>query len=157
MTITTHAAIGAVIGTSVGNPVLGFILGGASHFLVDMIPHGDVFLADDYRIHKKHFRWTIAYGIADMIIGILLLMLLGLFLDSRITQSAVYIASIAGSILPDILVGITDLVKNRLAKAYYKFHFFFHDFFSRKHGDVKLHYALLAQTAFIIIVIIFLT
>ncbi len=53
MTLTTHVAIGAGIGVLVGNPELGFVLGLVSHFMVDMIPHGDTLLADRFYIHKE--------------------------------------------------------------------------------------------------------
>jgi hypothetical protein len=47
MTLTTHATLGAVIGRATGNPVLAFIFGFISHFLIDMVPHGDTGLADN--------------------------------------------------------------------------------------------------------------
>ena len=62
-----------------------------------------------------------------------------------------FIAAVAGSVLPDLLVGLADATKWPSLKRFAKFHFFFHDFFSRKHGDVKLKYALAGQAGFIVI------
>ncbi len=156
MTITTHTAIGAIIGTAVGQPILGFLLGAASHFLVDMIPHGDVFLSDDYRVHNRNHASAYSYAILDTICGIILLVILGQFLPNEVTRAPVYIAAIFGAVLPDILVGITDFMDNKISNAYSKFHFFFHDFIVRRHKDIKLHYSLILQAIFVIGVIFFL-
>jgi hypothetical protein len=39
MTLTTHAIVGATLATLTPNPVLGFIVGFGSHYLLDAIPH----------------------------------------------------------------------------------------------------------------------
>ena len=155
MTLTTHTAIGAVIGASVGNPVLGFVLGLSSHFLVDMIPHGDMFLSENFRVLKQKRGQAFAYACLDVTLGVVLLIILGQFLPDSVTQSSAYIASIVGSVLPDALVGVNDVYKTRLSQAYNRFHFFFHDYFA-KHGDVRLRNSLLIQIIFVLGVIYFL-
>lgn len=147
MTLTTHAAIGAAIGTFVASPLEGFLLGAVSHFLVDMIPHGDNQLADLFRIHKKK-KLAVAYVTIDAAIAILFI--LAMFAMRTSDTNVAFAAAIAGSILPDLLVGLSDALKFKPLKKFYKFHFYFHDFFSRKHGDVQLKYALLCQFAFVI-------
>lgn len=151
MTLTTHAAIGAAIGTVVGNPVLGFFLGAASHFLVDMIPHGDNELSDRFRVQKKK-NIPVAYVTVDGVCTAILIALFASVFHENITPA--FAAAIIGSTLPDLLVGIAELFKkNTLFRAYYKFHFFFHDFFSRKYGDAPLTAALLGQGVAIILII----
>ncbi|MEK7184485.1 MAG: hypothetical protein AAB701_03145 [Patescibacteria group bacterium] len=41
MYITPHVLTGTALGVAVGNPVAGFFLGVASHFVLDAIPHTD--------------------------------------------------------------------------------------------------------------------
>ena len=42
MILTTHAVVGAVIASLMpGHPVLAFVIGAASHFAIDPIPHVD--------------------------------------------------------------------------------------------------------------------
>ena len=41
MFLTAHTSVALLISTKIINPFLGFILGFISHFLVDIIPHGD--------------------------------------------------------------------------------------------------------------------
>ncbi|MDQ5952092.1 MAG: hypothetical protein QG626_219 [Patescibacteria group bacterium] len=154
MTTTTHTAIGTLVGTAVGNPLLGFILGLSSHYLVDMIPHGDMFMREpDNLVNKITEKLAHVFVITDIALGLTLLTVLGYFLPNEITRSPVYIASIFGSILPDLMVGINDLVKTALGRKHTQVHFFFHDFFCRKHGDPKLRYALAAQALFVLGVI----
>ncbi|MFA5946247.1 MAG: hypothetical protein WC802_05075 [Patescibacteria group bacterium] len=154
MTLTTHVAIGAFIGAVVGEPALGFVLGIASHFLVDMIPHGDTILADRFHIEKQ-LKVPVAYAATDGAASILLLM----FIVANRTDSSsnmAFAAAVTGSVLPDLVLGVAELMrKNEIMKAYYRFHFFFHDYFSRRYGDVKLRYALVAQTIFILIILKF--
>ena len=155
MTLTTHAAIGAAIGTLVGNPLLGFILGGVSHFLVDMIPHGDNELADRFHVHKMK-KVPVAFMTTYAALAILLVMTL-MALRPDGAPNAVFAASVMGSVLPDFMVGMADLFKkNSVLRAYRKFHFFFHDFFSRPYGDVRLRYALFAQAILIIVLVKFI-
>ena len=147
MTLTTHAAIGAAIGSIVHDPVLGFTLGAASHFLVDMIPHGDTKLADLFRVHKKKRKLAMAYVMVDAVVAVY--MVLGVFLVRTDASHFAFAAAISGSILPDLLVGLSDILRWKILKKFYKFHFFFHDFFSRRYGDVKLKYALIGQAIFV--------
>ncbi|MFZ2681867.1 MAG: hypothetical protein WAZ14_02120 [Patescibacteria group bacterium] len=157
MTTTTHTAIGALIGTLVGNPVLGFVLGFCSHYLVDMIPHGDMHMRDhDHLVNKTNEKTSHLFVLLDVALGIGLLTLLGTFLPNDVTRSSVYIAAIFGSVLPDALVGINDLIKSHPGRKHTKLHFFFHDYFCRQHGDPKLRYALFAQALAVISIVYFL-
>lgn len=154
MTLTTHAALGALIGVSIGNPILGFFLGLTSHFLVDIIPHGDNNMADRYRVHKKK-RAPMAYVTVDAALAVIFLMVVS---NSPAIESnnLTFSMTVIGSILPDLLVGLSEIWKSRSLKAFFKFHFFIHDLWSRKHGDVKLSYALIGQAIFILAIFNFL-
>ncbi len=149
MTISTHAVIGAAIGFHVGSPILGFTLGLLSHFLVDMIPHGDSAISDKFRKEKKK-KGPVTYTTIDALIAIYLI--LGFFnVRGEITTAALS-AAIAGSILPDLLIGLYDATKSKRLKWFYDLHFFFHDFLVTRRGDVKLRYSLLCQLLFVVLV-----
>ena len=152
MTLSTHTTIGAAIGFLIGNPVLGFALGAASHFLVDMIPHGDSNLAQQFRDKTERKKLIVAFGTVDAIISMLIILGIFSFFEASTTNMAIA-AAIAGSILPDLLIGLYELKKSPLLKGFYRFHFFFHDFFSKRYGDVKLHSALVVQAIFIAVVL----
>lgn len=150
MTLTTHAAIGAAIGAKLGDPTLGFSLGVASHFLVDMIPHGDVRLLAWYRASQKRKR-AVGYVAADAAVACWLVFFLLHLADYKNRTAFSY--AIAGSVLPDVLVGMYDVTKHEALRPFVRLHFFFHNFFSKKYGDVKLRYALVAQAAVIFFLI----
>lgn len=149
MTLTTHAAIGAAIGSAVGNPAIGFLLGAISHFLVDMIPHGDSNLPELFRTQKRSRKFLIAYMTTDAVLAMYLVM--GVFLLHTNGTRIAFAAAVVGSLLPDLLVGLSDLWRCRPLKKFKRFHFFFHDFFSKKYGDVPLKFALAGQAVFIAI------
>jgi membrane-bound metal-dependent hydrolase YbcI (DUF457 family) len=149
MTITTHTAIGAAIGFSLGNPWLGFILGMLSHFAVDMIPHGDMKFAEQFK--NKRRKAALAYAGIDAAVGILLL--LALFNVGGYSDRATFSAAIAGSIMPDLLVSLYYATKIKWLKWFVRLHFFFHDFFLKRYGDVRLSYALTGQAAFIFLLL----
>ncbi|MFH1631860.1 MAG: hypothetical protein ABIA47_02435 [bacterium] len=147
MTITTHTAIGAVIGFSVGTPLLGFALGIASHLLVDMIPHGDAFISEQFRVHKKK-KTAVRYGSIDSLIA----MMLALFIFNldHTTSTMAVSAAIAGSVLPDLLVGMFDVTKSKYLKKVNGLHWFFHDFFVTRYKDVKLRHGLILQVGIVV-------
>lgn len=148
MTLATHTAIGTGIGFFVANPILGFILGFISHFAVDMIPHGDSALADQMRKEKK-VKLPVALISLDAIVAMFLI-LLAFNLDGRISNVALS-AAIAGSVLPDLLVGIHDVTKTKYLRWFNRMHFFFHDFFIIRYRDVKLQHSLALQIGFMVL------
>jgi len=147
MTLTTHATLGAVIGHAVGIPYLAFIFGFISHFLIDMIPHGDTGLSDNFRVHKRRRKHVVAFVMIDAIIALFFVLLLANTRD--IESMRTFSWGIVGSVLPDFLVGIYDITKTPLLRWFNKLHFYFHDFFVKRKGDVPLYYALMAQIVII--------
>src|SRR3989339_696868 len=111
MTLTAHAAMGAVIGEAVGNPLLGFIIAIAVHFLVDIIPHGDSFISDNYRVLKRRRKQAVAYVTTDAACAILFVLFIVNVRDVTLIRSISM--GIIGSILPDLLVGLYDVTKFR--------------------------------------------
>ncbi len=147
MTLTTHATLGAVIGRATGNPVLAFIFGFISHFLIDMIPHGDTGLADNYKIKKVRRKQALAYVMVDAVVAIMFVLILANVKDIVSVRNFTW--GIVGSVLPDLIVGVYELTKTKYLHWFNKMHFFFHDFFIKRKGDVPLYYALMAQVVLI--------
>ncbi|NQV89697.1 MAG: hypothetical protein HQ488_05215 [Parcubacteria group bacterium] len=147
MTLTTHATLGAVIGHATGNSVLAFIFAFISHFLIDMIPHGDTGLADNYKIHHRHKKRALAYVTADAVFAIFFVLLLANTRD--IISMRTFSWGIVGGVLPDLIVGIYEITKTPLLRWFNTLHFAFHDFFVKRKGDVPLYYAILAQVVLI--------
>ena len=147
MTLTTHATLGAVIGRAVGTPFLAFLFGFISHFLIDMVPHGDTGLSDNFRVHKRKRKQAVAYVVVDAVVAIFFVLLLANTRD--IDSVRTFSWGIVGAVLPDLLVGIYQITKTRLLRWFNTLHFFFHDFFIKRRGDVPLYYAILAQVVLI--------
>ena len=151
MTLTTHATVGTLIGYSIGDPVAGFVLGFISHLLLDMVPHGDHDMNINFRVNKTRMKRIFAYGMVDTIAAIFLILILINWKD-LVSINAISWA-IAGAILPDLLIGLHDLTKWKWLEPFNKLHFYFHDFFIKKRGDIRLRYSLIGQAVLIIILI----
>ena len=147
MTLTTHATLGAVLAKAAGNPLMAFIFGFISHFLIDMIPHGDSGLSDNFRVHKRKRKQAVAYVAVDAVIAIIFVLILANTRD--ISSMRTFTWGIIGGVLPDLLVGIYELTKTPLLKWFNTMHFFFHDYFLKRKGEVPLYYALMAQVVLI--------
>lgn len=116
MFITIHAAAGALIGRQIANPALAFIIGLLSHFLLDIIPHGDKemgkkFFGVDLKFLKKEdeFKIMALYGSLDALVMSIFLIFLYRNFDFAKTDNVSW--AIIGGILPDILA-ITYKVTN---------------------------------------------
>lgn len=146
MTMTTHVAVGATIGLAVQQPILGFALGMCSHFVLDMIPHGDSSLGAKHFGPKKTFA-PYAYVALDNAVAIYLL----LALVNVVPQSSVFALSlgIAGSVLPDVFVGVYEASGRRWLKGFFAWHMKVHNFFTNRVGDIPLLAGVAYQAAFI--------
>lgn len=142
MLFTTHALTGAAIGAAVQNPVLAFVLGFASHHILDSIPHfdqGSFYIEEDkgpewagakYDDSVPKFKvkrdWAILF--ADWFVaGVIFL-----YLGSRLPASRwlPLICGALGGLMPDIF-DVSPLWKYkfrrlRIGAAFHKFHDFFH-------------------------------
>lgn len=147
MTLTTHATLGAVLAKLAGNPALAFLFGFISHFLIDMIPHGDTGLSDNFRVHKQKRKRAVAYVMVDAVVAIFFVLLIANTRD--IDSVRTFTWGIIGGVLPDLLVGLYDITKSPFLKWFFKMHFYFHDFFVKRKGEVPLYYALMAQVVLI--------
>jgi len=125
MFLTVHATAGALIGQATGNIWLGFLAGLISHYLLDIIPHGDeTIIGNKTAPSKQDIRLIIKIATVD---GLIMTALLAtLYWQNLIPLTLPVLAGIAGSILPDFLNGTYLLTKHPWLKRYSLFHFDFH-------------------------------
>lgn len=141
MLFTTHAIIGAAIGASSPNMVVGFVLGAASHHVLDSIIHfdqgtlhneppGPNYLNKRFSIPKFPFTrtdWIILLG--DFAAAGTLFIFI--FLSRPLDALPAIIAGTLGSLFPDLL-NSSPLwseklkKKSRLIAKYGRWHTFFH-------------------------------
>lgn len=154
MTLAVHASVGMLVGRLTGNPLLAFLGGFISHFLLDMIPHGDEYLLHNY--HKKHrVKISVAYIVVDL--AITAIMLGFLFTQGIVARSFAGFAGWMGAIgglAPDFLVGIHELVprKFKLLAKYVDFHHHNHHILIKKifgERDANHNWALVSQGLFV--------
>lgn len=125
MLLTVHATAGALIGQQINNPYLAFVLAFISHFILDMIPHGDQDWIEEYKGNQKAKVKKIISIVTLDILALLALLISKYYFNSFVPTLNV-VAGIIGGVLPDLLVGIHEL-SNKLFKKFYHFHFVIHD------------------------------
>jgi hypothetical protein len=141
--------MGAVIGEAIGNPLLGFIVAIIIHFLVDIIPHGDNFLSNNFRVLKRRRKQAVTYVTVDAICAILFVLFIVNVRDVALIRPISM--GIIGSILPDLLVGLFDLTKSKYLRWIFNLHFTFHNLIIKRRGDVPLKYALVVQIILVLL------
>lgn len=147
MTMSTHVAVGATIGLAIQNPLLGFSLGFLSHFLLDIIPHGDSKLAEEHFTRGKKKVGSYAYVALDNAIAVyLLLAFVNIAPTGTISQLSI---GVAGSVLPDVLVGVYEASRRKWFKQFFNLHARIHNYFANRIGDIPLVAGIAYQVAFI--------
>ena len=128
MLLSVHATVGAIIGEHVNTPLLAFVLGFISHFILDIIPHGDEALIKAYRndFKNKGLKYLIIFDLISTAILILLL-----FYSQKISFNTTVIWGIIGGIAPDFMVAINEITQKHFIKTH-KLHYWAHDKISHK-------------------------
>ena len=125
MLLSIHATAGALIGQQINNPILAFILAFVSHFILDVIPHGDHDWIDEYKGgQKSKARKIVSIVVIDVLV--LLALLVSKFYFKSFTPNLPIVAGVVGGVLPDFLVGCHEL-SDKLFKRFYHLHFVVHD------------------------------
>ena len=127
MFLTTHASVAVAITASSSNPLLAFVVGWISHFLLDLIPHGDRGLNEWVEKGSRLKRITAAAAIDGCIAVLFFLAMILAFplLDFRVAAAAAL-----GSVLPDVLWGIAEIVPLPPLRWYQRKHHAFQDLVS---------------------------
>lgn len=128
MFLTVHASVGALLGDKIGNEVAAFGAGFASHFVFDIIPHGDEKIGEIFLRSKLHWPLALLF-IIDFAVAVILvsgMALLGVFANPYAAISGALAAT-----LPDILSGFSEVSKKLLWPGFHKFHEYNHQLLGR--------------------------
>ncbi len=156
MVLTTHAIVGASVANLMpGHPILGFVAGFTSHFLLDAIPHWDYQLNSekidpknplnkDLIIGKSFYFDLVKIG-TDALLGISVSLLLFSFTGFHLTNAPLWGA--LGGIAPDAL----QFVYFKWRHEPFKTIQIFHNWIQRdKHLQNKTFVGITAQLTIII-------
>ena len=152
MFLAVHAAVGALAGNAVNSPVAAFSLGFISHFFADMVPHGDEHMYEGFKNGKKVLRALLYVGL-DAVGTVALIAVI--FLKQDFFSTLNVALGIIGGLLPDLLVGLFEVVKpkrrnwfSRKLSWFHGFHMANHHFIIkhvRNERDIPFRYGLLMQ------------
>jgi hypothetical protein len=120
MYLTVHGTAGLAIARVIPNPILAFVVGLVSHFIIDFIPHGDEHLVQKHFTRGQTLRRLVG---ATLIDGVLLVGFTVLYLWTTpwASYSTVF-AAIIGAVLPDLLQGIAFTTNWNGLDWFTKFH-----------------------------------
>lgn len=125
MFLTVHASAGIIIGQQTGNIWLAFLAGFISHFLLDMVPHGDQNLIKNRsNITVEEIKLIRKLGIIDTLNTGLLVVIIYLF--GLITSPISVLFAVAGAVLPDYINAFYIFFKLKWLKWYSDFHYYTH-------------------------------
>ncbi len=160
MILSTHAVTGAVLATLVpNNPVLGFIIGFGSHFVLDAIPHWDYKLKSSRRnkleplnndliISKDFFKDLLKIGL-DAALGLFLsILLLGAI---RHYSILIILCGAIGGMAPDFLQFVYFKWRHEPLISLQKFHIWMHAKSSLKNRPVL---GIFCQVAVVVLVFV---
>lgn len=123
MLLSVHATVGAIIGDNVNTPLLAFVLGFISHFILDIFPHGDEELIKAYRNDFKN-NGVIYLIFFDLVSTLVLIPVL--FISNKVDFNIVVMWGIIGSIIPDIFVALYE-ISNKYFRRTHTLHAFVHN------------------------------
>lgn len=153
MTLSVHASVGMIIGKIIPNPILAFFCSFVSHFVLDMVPHGDSHLVKKGPRDRRAMRQAIAFIMVD---SIATTALVAIILGHRlITPTPGIIWGLVGNLVPDVLAGIQELLPTRILRRYHGFHSWNHHVLIQRffHGrDVRQRFAVVYQGAFLALI-----
>jgi len=129
MYLTVHAAAGAAVGQFMPNVWAAFAAGFVSHFILDMIPHGDENI-QHWKFFRTKLRRTIAAALIDF--AVLLATFCYWLTTNTVEQIPGIMYGAAGSILPDALWGLHELTGSPLLKWYRALHSATHRVIAKK-------------------------
>ncbi len=149
MLVATHVIIGAVIGLCFApdHAFFALILAFTTHFLIDMIPHGDAELYKKY-LRGKDVNRALTYVVLD-VIGSILLATLILTRPMEASVREVVAWGIVGGVLPDLLVGIYEQFHLSVFEGFHRFHLWFHNLATKRVGDISFWNGIVMQSVVI--------
>src|SRR3989344_5524747 len=135
MTLTTHAVVGAgIAGLFPGNPILAFVAGFLSHFVLDYIPHWDYSLGSARKDPLNPLNDSMEMGGAfvvdllkiglDILLGISLSLLF--FAPTNLDTLLLVFLGACGGIVPDFLQFAYFKLRIEPFRSLQKFHIWIH-------------------------------
>ncbi len=148
-----HGMAGIAIGSRLGNPVLAFVLGIISHFILDAIPHDSLEAKSWENNGTDKFVKKIALEAILDLWGLILIVLI-MQEGFEIYPSYSMLSGMIGGILPDYIWGITELlqIKNQALLKFKTWHNAVHAIFYRA-VYLPLQYTAVIQIAALIILL----
>ena len=149
MLVATHLMIGGSLGLLIapGHPFLVFIVAFVTHFLIDVIPHGDADLYDKYLQGQKVLQARLYVALDVVASALLLAFLLTRPFDPGVREMVIW--GLAGGILPDILVGVYEQFQLKTFARFHAFHLFFHNLATKRMGDISFFGGIVMQVMMI--------
>lgn len=130
MYLTVHAAAGLALARLSPHPVLTFILGLASHLLLDAIPHGDEHLAPSHFAWARRVRRLVGAAVIDALV---LAGFLSIYLWVTPIESGWNLAAgVTGALLPDAVEGVYLITRVRFLESFDRFHVYIQSFAGSK-------------------------
>lgn len=117
MFLTVHSVAGAAIGEAAGNPLLAFLLGVLSHFVLDRIPHWDPHGYQGFQKEKIIIdKGAIQYASIAILDIILTSALVWFILTRNFSHPVPIFFGALGAVTPDFNMGFYFLTKNKIFK-----------------------------------------
>ena len=149
MFLTVHTSAALLIATKITNPILGFILGIISHFILDIIPHGEEKTVMSSRTNKRQQIWAM-FRLASIDAINAIIFLITFLWQYQPQNYWLFIVTVFGAWLPDLAWGSIEFFKLKSIAWILKFHHKIHDLIS---WDYPLVYGLLFQLLFMVFMI----
>lgn len=158
MTLGTHAVVGAALAELFPrHPIIAFVVGFGSHFILDAIPHWDykifsryanpsMALSADAQKIDRLFKLDLLRIFCDLLIGALII--LAIFPPHTLNQFWLLAIGAFGAVLPDFLQFVYARFPHQPMVALQKFHSFMH----ANHRIKNNFIGVTAQAALILIV-----
>jgi hypothetical protein len=131
MILSTHAVVGGALASLMpGHPVLAFVVGAASHFAIDAIPHVD------YPLHSITLKrsapsaltlnWLLAKDLGLITLDACVGLAIVLWLYASAGATTAVLAGALGGMLPDPLQLLQKLCPREPLKSLQRFHVWMH-------------------------------
>ena len=142
--------MGVLIGQNVPTPGLAFCLGVASHFMLDLIPHGDSQLYKNYK-DGNAVKKSLIYVAVDSILAIIILIYL--LETAPYASRGTMVSGVIGGIIPDFLVALGEGVKIRPLLWFQRLHMRIHDAIASRIGNIPLGTGIVMQLAVLAVMV----
>lgn len=150
MFITPHTAVALWLSTKTGNPYLGLVYGLFSHFIIDIIPHGDEKMGYHIEDKNKKRKYILKIGLVDISLASILMFLVWSKTD---IWSVVAFWAVAGAWAPDGVWLLASAIEHKLIKKLANFHHTTHHLLNK---GIGFKFGILLQFAFTVFFLLLL-